>query len=353
MRISGFGCYALGFCAAFAILAGCGNGAQSQLAPPGTVQQSSAQSRLGAPFEGPVNTSDAAQTGVVAPHPDRGRSWMSPGATSKDLLYISNYITSVVDVFSYPQDKLVGTLTGFDQPDGICTDKKGDVFIVSNQNDTIVEYKHGGTSPIATLSDPAGYPVNCSVDPTTGNLAVATIHTYSSASGSVAIFAHAKGTPAIIYDPKITLVYFVGYDNKGNGLEPGIGFAFAELPKGKKTFSNITLKGGTIYFPGKITWDGKYVTVADQQYGGPYSGHTGIYQTTGAGGKIVGSIPLTGSGDIVDLWIYDNTVIGPVFQGSSENEVLFYKYPAGGKPTKTLKGHGLYEPIGAAVSVAQ
>jgi hypothetical protein len=29
--------------------------------------------------------------------------------------------------------------------------------------------------------------------------------------------------------------------------------------------------------------------------------------------------------------------------------VLFYKYPAGGKPTKTLKGHGFYEPIGAAV----
>jgi hypothetical protein len=347
----------IGIPAAVAILAGCAGGAQSQLAPSGLLQRS-AQSRLGAPFElVDTDTSDAAETGVVAPHPDRGHSWMSPGATSKDLLYISNYATSVVSVFSYPQDKLVGTLTGFDQPDGICTDKKGDVFIVSNQNDTIVEYKHGGATPIATLSDPAGYPVNCSVDPTTGNLAVATIRTYSYGSGSVAIFAHAKGTPTLYYDPKITTVYFVGYDDKGNifmdGLESGVGFAFAELPKGKKTFSNITLKGGTIYFPGKVTWDGKYVTVADQQYGGHYSGHTGIYQTTGAGGKIVSSTPLTDSGDIVDLWIYDNTVIGPVYDGYSENEVLFYKYPAGGKPTKTLKGYGFYEPIGAAVSAAQ
>jgi hypothetical protein len=59
------------------------------------------------------------------------------------------------------------------------------------------------------------------------------------------------------------------------------------------------------------------------------------------------------SGDIVDLWIYDNTIIGSDYEGYSENEVLFYKYLAGGKPTKTLKGHGFYEPIGAAVSVAQ
>lgn len=339
MRILDFDRYALGFCAALVLLAGCG-GSPPQLGP-------LVDTRM----------SGAAKGGFAASHPDRQRSWMSPGATAKVLLYISNYLTDDVFVFSYPQLKLVGTLTGFVQPDGICTDKNGDVFIVNNQNGTIVEYKHGGTSPIATLTDPAGEPVNCSVDPTTGNLAIATIHTYSSAPGSVAIFAHAKGTPKIIYDPKITLVYFVGYDNRSNlymdGLESGVGFAFAELPKGKKTFTHITLKGGTIYFPGKVLWDGKYVTVADQQYGARYSGTTGIYQTTGSGGKIVGSTPLKGSGDIVDLWLYDNTVIGPDFEGVSANDVLFYKYPAGGNPTKTLQGHGLYEPIGAAISVAK
>ncbi|MGC1379940.1 MAG: hypothetical protein WA814_02810 [Candidatus Baltobacteraceae bacterium] len=345
-----------GIAATVAMLGGCGGGNQSQLTPSGAFQQSGAQSRLP---EGLVDTrmSDAVPAGLVGVRPDQGRSWMRPGAASRDLLYVSNYITSDVFVFSYPDDKLVGTLTGFDQPDGICTDKKGDVFIVSNQNDTIIEYKHGGTSPIATLTDPAGYPVNCSIDPTTGNLAVATIRTYGSGPGSVEVYAHAKGTPKIYYDKKITTVYFVGYDNKGNifmdGLETGVGFAFAELPKGGKTFTNITLKGGTIYFPGKVFWDGKYVSVADQEYGARYSGTTGIYQTTGAGGKIVSTTPLKGSGDLVDLWLYDKIIIGPDYQDGPENEVLFYKYPAGGNPTGRIKGHGLYEPIGAAISVAQ
>jgi hypothetical protein len=348
MRVSAFCRDALGLCAAIALLAGCGGS-----------QRNSPQPALGQIPEGLVDTrmSDAALTGVVASRPDRGPSWMSPDVASKDLLYVSNYITSDVFVFSYPALKLVGTLTGFDQPDGICTNKAGDVFIVSNQNDTIIVYKHGGTAPIATLNDPAGYPVNCSVDPTTGNLAVATIHTYSDGPGSVAVYAHGKGTPTIYSDPKMTNVYFVGYDDKGNlfldgATPPSIGFVFAELPKGKKTFTTIKLKGGYIYFPGKVFWDGKYVTVADQSYGGTLD-TTGINRTTGAGGKIVSSIPLQGSGDIVDLWIYNGIVIAPDFQDGPENKVLFYKYPAGGKPTSILKNHSFYETIGAAISVPQ
>lgn len=348
VRVSAFRRDALGLYAAMALLAGCGGS-----------QQSGAQSPLGQLPEGLVDTrtSDAAQTGFLAVRPDRGPSWMSPDAASKDLLYVSNYITSEVFVFSYPALKLVGTLTGFDQPDGICTNKAGDVFIVSNQNDTIIVYKHGGTAPIATLAGTAGYPVNCSVDPTTGNLAVATIHTYSDGPGSVAIYAHGKGTPTIYSDSKMTNVYFVGYDDKGNlfldgATPPSIGFVFAELPKGKKKFSNIKLKGGYIYFPGKVFWDGKYVTVADQSYGGTLD-TSGINRTTGAGGKIVSSIPLKGSGDIVDFWIYKGTLIGPDFQDGPENKVLFYKYPAGGKPTTILKYHSFYETIGAAISVAR
>jgi hypothetical protein len=336
---------AIGVAAVAVMLVGCGGGPQLQLAP-APLQRSAALSRLGQLPEG-----------LMALHPDHDPSWMAPEAATQDLLYISNYYTDAVFVYSYPEDKLVGTLTGFMEPAGICTDKKGDVFIANNDGESIVEYKHGGKSPIATLSDPGVYPSNCSVDPTTGNLAVASPLAPSSGPGNIAIFPHAKGSATLYYDPKIAYPYFAGYDDKGNlfidGVnEPSLAFAFGELPKGKKTFSNIALKGGTIYFPGKILWDGKYVTVGDQECGAVYPHTTCIYQTTGAGGKIVGSTLLTGSGDIVDLWIYDNTVIAPDFEGTAANEVLFYKYPAGGKPTKTLE-KGFDEPIGAAVSVAQ
>jgi hypothetical protein len=347
VRVSAFGSDALCFCAAIALLAGCGGS-----------QQAGSPSPLGQLRKGLVDArlSDAAQTSMVAALPDRGPSWMSPDAASKDLLYVSNFVLEDVHVFSYPSLKFVGKLTGFRSPDGICTNKAGDVFIVNYQGGDIVVYKHGGTKPIATLQESAGEPVNCSVDPTTGNLAVAIVRTYFGASGSVAIFAHAKGTPTVYYDPKITNVYFVGYDDKGNlfldgATPPSVGFVFAELPEGKKTISNIALKGGSIDYPGKVFWDGKYVAVGDQQYNGILD-TSGIYQTTGAGGKIVGTTPLDESGDIVDLWIYKNTVIAPGFQDGLENDVLFYKYPEGGKPTAILKGYGISQPIGAAISAA-
>ena len=44
MRTSDFGRYALAICVAVAMLEGCGGGAQSQLAPSGSFQQSTAQS---------------------------------------------------------------------------------------------------------------------------------------------------------------------------------------------------------------------------------------------------------------------------------------------------------------------
>jgi len=67
MRTSDFGRYALAICVAVTMLAGCGGGVQSQLAPTGSFQQSTAQSPLGQLPEGLVTaaTSGAAQTSVV------------------------------------------------------------------------------------------------------------------------------------------------------------------------------------------------------------------------------------------------------------------------------------------------
>ncbi|MGC1379512.1 MAG: hypothetical protein WA814_00660 [Candidatus Baltobacteraceae bacterium] len=287
---------------------------------------------------------------------------MAPGAKTNDLLYISNYDADTVAVYSYPQDKLVGTLTGFHEPDGICADKQGDVWIVNNEesqsSEDVVEYKHGGEKPIATVYDPGEIPVSCSVDPMTGNLAVTNISTYSSGPGSVAIYAHAKGSAVLYPVTKMLEVYFCGFDDKGNLFVDGVGshgFLFAELPKGQKTFTSITLKGGTIIYPGDVQWDGKHVAVGDQEYqlvGSPREYDSAIYQTTGAGGKIVGTTVLAGSHDVVGFWIAGNVVIGgdrSPYGYSVPDDVEFYKYPAGGKPTKTLN-KGFDQPFGVAIS---
>jgi hypothetical protein len=359
MKFSGFGLYALGFYAGIAVLAACGGGDQAPLAPSGPFRSNS-QSRLGLLPEGLVNTavSGASQTGVVAMHPDHGRSWMTPGAAAKDLLYISNQDANDVLVFSYPEDKLVGTLSGLYAPEGLCVDKKGDVWVVNDagtdSGEDIVEYKHGGKTQIGKLEIGNGLAISCSIDKTTGDLAVNDLVTVSDAGGYVSIFAKAKGTPKTYTPPNMSNPYFCDYDDKGNlyvdGTQNGLStqFILAERPKGQ-SFKDITLKGGTINFPGNIVWDGKYLLIGDQEYKGEFT--SGIYQTTGAGGKIVGSIPLTGSGEILGYWIEGNTIIGPDYENSGVNNVYFYKYPAGGKPIKTLKG--FEAPAFAAISVAQ
>ncbi len=222
----------------------------------------------------------------------------------RKLLYVSNYYTDDVFAYSYPQDKLVGTLTGLAGPDGLCTDKKGDVRIVNNyashSGEEAVEYKHGGKKPIEILQIGSGYAVTCSVGPATGNLAAPVFESYGSGPGYVAIFAPCQGQCKALHDSRNGNSEFCGYDDKGNffvdgeqGLGGG-GFEFAELPRGKAKFTNIALKGGTINYPGTVRWDGKHVAVGDQQY--PYThsrDQSAVSQTTGAAGKIVGVTVLT------------------------------------------------------------
>ena len=148
----------------------------------------------------PIGAPDAlSQSRAIATHAERGGSWMLPESKSRDLLYVSSANNGSVYVYSYPQLKLVGTLSSPNSTaTGECVDKMGDVFITTTneqQSSTIYEYKHGGTQPVAELSEP-GSGTGCAIDPKTGNLAVANISDSSNPSnpyfGDVAVFANAQ-----------------------------------------------------------------------------------------------------------------------------------------------------------------
>src|SRR5579871_6367789 len=126
-----------------------------------------------------------AQSTANAQFLSRSASWMAPGLAKRDLLYLTDDGNGNVYVYSFPEAKLKGTLTGLNVPTGECVDKAGDVWIVEEGTNDIVEYAHGGTVPIATLTDPNNAPEGCSVDPTTGDLAVANAQTLSAGAGSV------------------------------------------------------------------------------------------------------------------------------------------------------------------------
>ena len=75
-------------------------------------------------------------------------------------------------------------------PQGECSDSHGDVFITDAFGSNIQEFAHGGTTPIANLSDVGEEASGCAVDSVTGNLAVTNYY-----PGNVAIYKNAEGTP--------------------------------------------------------------------------------------------------------------------------------------------------------------
>lgn len=260
------------------------------------------------------------------------------------LLYVSDTATSDVYVFSYPQGKLQQTLTGFSDPAGECVDKSGNVFIANTGGSNIVEYAHGGSSPVATLKDKGYFPLGCSVDPATGDLAVTNFSTTGSAAGNVAIYKNAKGRPKRHYaDASMYEMLLCGYDAAGNlfvdGLTQSYGAVVAELPHGGAKLSDVALDR-SIYNPGGIQWDGKHLAIGDQ------SSNT-IYQFRIKNGKAktVSSTSLGGATMVFQFWIDGGKVIGP---DAGAADVGVWRYPQGGSAVKTIGG--VYVPLGTAIS---
>ena len=275
---------------------------------------------------------------------------MLPDAATQDLLYVSNVRT--VTVYSYRQGKLEGKLKGFYRTGGECVDKIGDVFITNTGTGGVFEYARGGKKPLRILKTYGGGPLGCSVDPTTGNLAVSSLNA-GSTDGAVAIYKNARGKPTMYRDSAFKGYYFCGYDAQGDlfvdGQDSSLNFEFAELPKGVSGFKTITLNQ-KIGWPGGVQWDGKYVAVGDQNTPVIYQ-----FAITGSDGTKVGSTPLGGHArDVFQFFILGQKVMAPneyFAKSQALSDVLFYKYPVGGVATKRITA-GVDFAEGVVVSLA-
>ena len=303
------------------------------------------------------------QTSAIAARADRGKSWMLREAKNEELLYAANqhasYGGSVV-IFAYPKGNVVGQLTFSGSPSGLCADEAGNVFVTAADTYSqgyVYEYAHAGTQPIATLSDP-GAPYGCSVDPTTGNLAVANIATLSH-YGFVAVFQDAQGTAKTYNDSDDENPTFCTYDGSGNlfidGSYGGPDNMIGELPSGSGTFTNITLSESI--GPQSLQWnEGSLVTAGTPN---DMHGEENVYQikVSGTSGTVSGPVSLwslkdRNPGGGIGNWLQANTMIGPDWNRGEMDLINFWRYPKGGKPTKTLHVKGA-EFLGVAMSVAR
>ncbi len=265
-----------------------------------------------------------------------------------DLLYISSIENSNPNVliYTYPRGRFKTKVdkSALTFPRGECADKSGHVYVTnesSNPSSTaILEYAHDGLEPIRTLTvnDSAD---QCSVDPSTGNLAVI--------STQLAIFRAARGKPTYQAFPGGFLRASCDYDGKGNLFVNGVTrrdpsrAALIELPAGSSRF--VRIKMPTISDSGsrgEIRWDGKDLALGD--------GVNSIFRLAikGTQAKDVGIVQLYGGAEVESLWIQNGDIVGANFGSRS---VMIWAYPAGGQPLKVLNSVGRGD--GVAVSLAR
>ena len=253
------------------------------------------------------------------------RSWVAPEGRRQNLLYVSGN-SGYVYIYTFPAGKLVGTLAGFQEVAGVCSDAAGNVFVANSAGLDVIEYAHGGSSPIATLADGENYSFSCSVDPRNGDLAVSNIFSLSG-GGSIAIYHHARGVPTMYQDPQSLENFFIGYgprlqlffDAQGSGVE------FWRFHRGR--FSAIDVKGVTMNSPEGIQYARGSLTISAPDG----SQNAFIYRLT-TSGTITGATHLLDGGDCLAYDIWKTYVIC----ASSNGNVPVFAYPAGGPPIETI-----------------
>jgi hypothetical protein len=282
---------------------------------------------------------------VPAPNPGqmtRHGSWIDPTAASGALLYVSDPAAKGLHIYSYPDLRMVGNIVGLRDAEGLCVDSRtGSVWVTLPSFHKVVEFPHGGVSPIRTLKNDYLPLSACAVDQSGDVAADAPLS--GSDPGAMVVFKNGRGKPEYYQSRRIIMYGFVGYDDSGNAFVDGGGedlfhFELAELPAGQSKLKNVTPHHLTIHRQGGVQYDGTDLAVGDEKL-------DLIYRISNK--QVVGTVQLQGACLIRDFFIDGGKLIAPS-ACSSNGDVLVYDYPAGGKPVRKLTGFS--DPFGVVVS---
>lgn len=217
-------------------------------------------------------------------------SWMrKPPKGAKGIIWASDVGYASVDVIAYPSGTLTGQVAGFSYPNGLCSDKSGNVYVADFSNERGYEIQAGSTTVINSWPT-GGEAIGCSV----------------SDRGDVAFTNFYPGGVKIVAGPDAGASYSgpgydwpAGYDKHGNLFvecsyaAPCSSPHLAELVNGSWQLLNFDT---TIAFPGAVQLMGTVLGVADQAPGG--EPEMGIYYTevNGSNAHVVKTVLFAGPG---------------------------------------------------------
>ncbi|HEY4434308.1 MAG TPA: hypothetical protein VGM99_07875 [Candidatus Cybelea sp.] len=256
--------------------------------------------------------------------------------SSGDLLYVGAQREGAI--YSYPDGSPIGTFSTSATIHGMCSDAKGDVFIVAGKNGAepsaagyVYEFAHGGTSPVATLNLPTHeIPVSCSSDRGSGDLAVTSYNSRDFAP-KIEVYAGAHGTPATFASGALGANPQAGYDASGDLFVTSGGNLGVELVKGSQQLATITFDqtlGGVDH----VQWDGAHFALQSFQDSEHNKErlfeHVYRLKISGDQATIMGLSQFKHwhAGEPGQSWIDGDTLVAT--PGST---IALWKYPAGGQ----------------------
>ena len=252
------------------------------------------------------------------------------------LLYVeSNGSGQSVDILSYPHGLLVNEISGIGPVDGMCADLSGNVWVVV-LDDTVYEFPHAGTSPIAQVTVPDTWlATGCAVDSKTGDLAV--INYGGPYGSSVDVWSSYQGSPTIY--PTSFKPWAVTYDGSGDLFADGSTgnssdfFLLGELASGQSAFQAIQLDK-VADWPGGLQWDGKHLVLGTG--GRSLTQRTYQIAVSGSSATVVRTIRFAHMAKQPYMaWIHGDTIISD--EGEHQGfQLAFWRYPKHGKPYKVL-----------------
>jgi hypothetical protein len=196
---------------------------------------------------------------------------------------------------------------------------------------SVFKFEHGGSQPVAQLESDSLLPVGCSVNPKTGDLGIA------SATGKVAIYTNASGTPQTYSLAGISQYFFCAFDDRGNlfvdGEHDNKSFALVELPRGGSALREITVSGNRSY-GFALQWDGRHVALGGTQGSSAFT--IDRIHLSGSSARVIGTTTLDMAPNTsvpFQFWIRAHTVIQP--EGGNAS-VGFWRYPTGGDSIRNI-----------------
>jgi hypothetical protein len=192
--------------------------------------------------------------------------------------------------------------------------------------------------------------VGCAVDPKSGDLAVAS-------GRAVAVYAGARGTPAI-YSSTVYVVAYCAYDDNSNlflsAFDSNDETDLVRLAAGSNSFQQISVSvklHSNDLQRSSVLWDGKYLALSSSFSIGRDIGPVSIYRfrVDGSKAKLISTATLTSQRNryTSQFWLQGKSIVGTDYHGK-QGQLATWKYPRGGKTQKVVVRFG-QGPYGAAV----